>query len=391
MAQQIQQAVIQGVVKSAKVVAKDPPNCRINGSQTKIEPEFPESGVLQLTQAEFNSVISQRNNAKTPQPIPPPLAPLSSGTKPKPIARINSDSIGLINDDSNSLGNISIASNSGVSSNPVPMDDGESSLTSFEGLLLNGIPNSLDIDAPLSEDSNSNISNTKPRSLMLADLLEKKIDKKEPPAMNGVLRIGDKGLELVENHIEKVLMTKENTFVQDGSKVSVIVDNEVYQNEENNLKRPAGDDPEDVQVKRPHLSSVIVSNTNINGTAEIINDNMDSPEDGDREIGSVSSTAANLYAALAADVLDDEELEEEIPEIPQPIIQQQQLQPQFQQIIQQNIQQNKVINSSAPSPSPQPQQQIIMHAANRQIIVSQPQVINSSSGPMYITAGIFFF
>lgn len=123
-------------------------------------------------------------------------------------------------------------------------DDNDNSLTSFEGM-FNGIQESLDFDATISSvvDGNclkqktSNEENSqKPKgegdkgkeenhvnkqpenkpagdgncvkppqnkSLMLADLL----DKKESPALNGVLgkdlRIGEKGLELVEKAILK--------------------------------------------------------------------------------------------------------------------------------------------------------------------------------------------
>lgn len=60
-------------------------------------------------------------------------------------------------------------------------EDGDNSLTSFEGL-LNGVPN---IDNPLNEDSNSkdsvklvnNSEITVNKPLRLADLLEKKFEK----------------------------------------------------------------------------------------------------------------------------------------------------------------------------------------------------------------------
>lgn len=119
-------------------------------------------------------------------------------------------------------------------------DDNDNSLTSFEGI-FNGLQESLDIDAPSlpdpkqlqnklgpedgkkeenglksvkSEESGSQPdkkamteeprpNQTQSKSLMLADLL----DKKESPALNGVLgkdlRIGEKGLELVEKAILK--------------------------------------------------------------------------------------------------------------------------------------------------------------------------------------------
>lgn len=79
-------------------------------------------------------------------------------------------------------------------------EENDNSLTSFEGIFLNGV----DLEAALSESSKIIITNnkpidvepsTKPRSQMLADLL----DKKDSPLLNGV--IGEKGLELVEKAI----------------------------------------------------------------------------------------------------------------------------------------------------------------------------------------------
>lgn len=75
-------------------------------------------------------------------------------------------------------------------------EEGENSITSFEGVLFNGVSNSVDDET--SKDST-------PKSLMLADLLEKNVKtEKEPPVLNGALRIGDRGLELVQGP-EKVL------------------------------------------------------------------------------------------------------------------------------------------------------------------------------------------
>ena len=165
--------------------------------------------------------LALRGRREPPQPPPPPLAPLSNSCLPSRLDIEDSDSTG-----NNSLASSSRDCSGTGAGNISSTDDGENSLTSFEGLLLNGIPHSLDIDAA-SNDSSSKDSarsslqqqNPKPpgtKSLMLADLLEKKVDKKDPPILNGVLgkelRIGDKGLELVENHLEKVL--KESSITQ---------------------------------------------------------------------------------------------------------------------------------------------------------------------------------
>ena len=107
-------------------------------------------------------------------------------------------------DDSDSTNN-SLASSSGISGGrdfSAVGPEEENSLTSFEGILQNGAPSSLDIDAQedgSSKDSNSFGSKEKPlQTMMLADLLERKVDKE--PILNGA--IGKK--DLVENHIKKV-------------------------------------------------------------------------------------------------------------------------------------------------------------------------------------------
>lgn len=107
-------------------------------------------------------------------------------------------------EDSDSTNN-SLASSSGIGGSRDCSGVGaeeENSLTSFEGILLNGAPSNLDIDAQddgSSKDSSSVGSKEKPsQSMMLADLLERKVEKE--PIMNGIL--GKK--DLVENHIKKV-------------------------------------------------------------------------------------------------------------------------------------------------------------------------------------------
>lgn len=100
---------------------------------------------------------------------------------------------------------------------PSSTDDNENSLTSFEGIFLNGI----DLEAALSDTSKlvNNIAKppevepaTKPKSQMLADLL----DKKESPLLNGL--IGEKGLELVEKAIlaDKPVVVNNNGVVDSG-------------------------------------------------------------------------------------------------------------------------------------------------------------------------------
>lgn len=245
-------------------------------------------------------------------------------------------------EDSDSTGNNSVASSTGVSCSNVGLsggvsstEDGENSLTSFEGILLNGIPNSIDIDAPCNDDSNNskdsirNNTSINKKPLMLADLLEKKVEK-DPPVLNGVvgkeLRIGDKGLELVDNHISKILSKENSSPNIDSKEVSVIVSSEdsrtsditnsvnSVKNEDSmdtsevklGVKRPAEDDISEIDCKRP---AVIVSN-NINGSITADSPKPESVSSNDEcANASVSATAANLYAALAADALEDEDEE----------------------------------------------------------------------------------
>lgn len=127
-----------------------------------------------------------------PQPPPPPLAPLSNISRGKTIK--------VDNEDSDSIGNNSLASSTGLGNVALggggisSTEDGDNSLTSFEGL-LNGIPNVENPIGLVEEDSSSkeslkgtpatnSISRNKP--LMLADLLEKKVDK-EVPMLNGAI------------------------------------------------------------------------------------------------------------------------------------------------------------------------------------------------------------
>lgn len=144
---------------------------------------------------------------------------------------------------------------------------------------------------------------------MLADLLEKKVDKE--PVLNGVigkeLRIGEKGLELVDNHISKLISKENNSTNTETQQIPSQVPPEStqpVQNEEikTGVKRPAVDDISEIDAKKPALPN------SINGSAEAVSPKTDSTDAEDGNV-SVSATAANLYASLAADVLEDEDEE----------------------------------------------------------------------------------
>jgi len=184
----------------------------------KLQPPVRPNGVRNSFQAieitidgKVVSDNSESNDSTSTGPPPPPLAPLSGANIRKP------NNIKMDLDDSNSTGNNSITSFKDTCS-ATGGEEGENSLTSFEGILFNGVPNSLDVDDTTSKDST-------PKSLMLADLLEKNVKaEKEPPMLNGALRIGEKGLELIPE-------------------------------KEKSLKRPPSQENGcDTEAKRPHIN-----------------------------------------------------------------------------------------------------------------------------------------
>lgn len=193
LAQQTNNQTLDSKMLTPKTDAKS--ISRLNGArQLFSDNDTGDSSVSSTTQI----INSTKGRREPPQPPPPPLAPLSNTNRMKNMK--------IENEDSDSTGNNSLASSTGLGNIGLggisSTEDGDNSLTSFEGL-LNGMPN---VDNPLclNEDSNSkeslkgistnSIARNKP--LMLADLLEKKIEK-DLPLLNGAitkeLRIGDKG------------------------------------------------------------------------------------------------------------------------------------------------------------------------------------------------------
>lgn len=349
--------------------------------------EIGDSSVSSTTQ--FAGLVMDKK--EPPQPPPPPLAPLSNHLKAR-SQRID-------NEDSDSMGNNSIASSSGIGTVGLggisSTEDGENSLTSFEGL-LNGIPN---IENPLNEDSNfkdfSNTgSNEMYKPLRLADLLEKKFEK-SPPLLNGVLgkelRLGDKSLDLVENHIEKVLSRdnidiKSELVINEPLIKNEIIEGEVYlkreimevnvlplKEEKNPLKRSASDEIIEIDAKKPLLSA------NINGSASVDSpppDSISSSNGEDSTHATVSTAAAKLFADIAADILEDEDEEQLMQEaqvttqiIESPTQMQLSSQGALQQIIMDNNQQ-------------------VLLTQPRQIIVSQPQI--QATNQVVFSTGKFY-
>ncbi|XP_056631018.1 AT-rich interactive domain-containing protein 2 isoform X6 [Diorhabda sublineata] len=300
-----------------------------------------------------------KGKKEPPQPPPPPLAPLSNNVKGGKQNRID-------NEDSDSLGNHSAASSSGIGTVGLggvsSTEDGENSLTSFEGL-LNGIPNA---DNALTEDSNSKdslkhgeISMHKP--LRLADLLEKKFEK-SPPLLNGgmrkELRLGEKAMDLVENHIEKALSRENDNNADTKMEIDIkedIVSKEEVHREMVGIKRSASEEMMEIEAKRPLLSS------NINGSSTAASPAPDSSSsNGDDGPSRVSTAAAKLFADIAADILEDEDEEQLLQEA------------QSTQIVTDNQSQVQLQTQA-------PLQQIIMDNSQQMLLTQQRQIIVSQA------------
>ncbi|XP_077254908.1 brahma associated protein 170kD isoform X3 [Temnothorax americanus] len=260
----------------------------------------------------------------------PPLTTtvnVATGTPNKTNQRMTCTSIG---EDSDSTNN-SLASSSGIggSRDCSFRVEEENMPTSFEGILLNGAPasNNTDIDAQedgSSKDSSSVGSKDKPlQSMMLVDLLERKVDKE--PILNGVLSknsINEKEMDLVENHIKKVLKESPTELkikpeVESGNVIQNEVSEDTLIEAPRGIKRSASE-LDELDIKKPKYSNGTMSpdpavdSTTAESTVSSIK-SEEQDDDKDSEKATVSSTAANLYAALAADCIEDEmDLEEQV-------------------------------------------------------------------------------
>nr|CAH7715865.1 unnamed protein product [Callosobruchus chinensis] len=361
-------------------------NSFVSSTTSKSGPREDSTYLAALTPTPFADPT--KGKKEPPQPPPPPLAPLSNGGggMPKTHQTRPQDS-----EDSDSIEDNSMASMSGAVgiSGIFSTEDGDNSLTCFEGL-LNGIHT---MDNPLKEDSNSKdsvkiidseISINKP--LRLADLLEKKFEK-SPPLLNGSLgrdlKVGEK--DLLENHIEKALnrdgendryleikIEEESTDKYDEIDLKEehsegYTDFELRDQAENpnNLKRSSTDEMLDVKSKKTMFS--------LNGNSSSESPNPDSVSSSNDEApATVSTAAAKLFADIAADILEDEDEEQLLQEA-------QSSQPPTQTVqiaTQGNLPQIIMSNN----------QQVLLEQP-RQIIVSQPQVVISAGTPMKTQSG----
>lgn len=130
------------------------------------------------------------------------------------------------------------------------------------------------------------------KSVMLSGLLDKEIEKKDAPFLFGSIQVGDNGLELNGACLE----TKDKSS---SACIKIKQEAEEEKSEQQSVKVIVGGKrtseenvPCDQAPKKPHLNGNSSSNEEEN--MEIDESNV-----------KASSTAANLYAALAADVLED--------------------------------------------------------------------------------------
>ncbi|VEN41269.1 unnamed protein product [Callosobruchus maculatus] len=384
----VRQLFLDGDAMATAADATGARNSFVSSTTSKSSPRGEDSTYLAaLTPTPFADPT--KGKKEPPQPPPPPLAPLSNGGggMPKTPNRTRPQD----SEDSDSIEDNSMASMSGAVgiSGIFSTEDGDNSLTCFEGL-LNGIHT---MDNPLKEDSNSKdsvkiidseISINKP--LRLADLLEKKFEK-SPPLLNGSLgrdlKAGEK--DLLENHIEKALhrdaendryleikIEEESTDKYDEMDLKEeplegFTDFELRDQTENsnNLKRSSTDEILDVKSKKTMFS--------LNGNSSSESPNPDSVSSSNDEApATVSTAAAKLFADIAADILEDEDEEQLLQEA-------QSAQPPTQTVqiaTQANLPQIIMSNN----------QQVLLEQP-RQIIVSQPQMVISAGTPMKTQGG----
>ncbi|XP_044254837.1 AT-rich interactive domain-containing protein 2 isoform X3 [Tribolium madens] len=334
---------------------------RLNGARQL----FPDGEVGDPSVSSTTQFTNMFKGKKEPPQPPPPLAPLSNNKK---SSRID-------NEDSDSTGNNSLASSSGVGTICIggisSTEDGDNSLTSFEGI-LNGIPN---IDNPLNEDSNSKDSIKvggeilKNKPLRLADLLEKKVEKTPPTMMNGTLG-KELRLDLVENHIEKALSRE----------------NENHEEDKKSVKRTASEEIVESEPKKAKL--------NVNGSAGADSPAPDSvsSSNGDESSTQVSTAAAKLFADIAADILEGEDEEQLMQEAsnPPPVEQSPVATPStpVQQLLVDNNQQvlltqpRQIIVSQ---PKTQTGQTVIVQNAGQQ---RTPMVLQQNTGQILLSQGL---
>ncbi|XP_057341510.1 AT-rich interactive domain-containing protein 2 isoform X2 [Microplitis mediator] len=287
-------------------------------------------------------VSTMADNHITQKVCRPPITPkfLNQKTYTPPVT-----------EDSDSTNN-SLASSSGIGSRDCSGAAEENSITSFEGILQNGATD-LDQDSSSKESS---VSSRGKQNMMLADLLERKVDKET--LVNGVLnRNSLEKISGFDNHVKKLKESPDDIKDKDV-KIKVECEesgmsiNDDTMIEAPRIKRSASDADENSVKKVKYSNGTSTWPETDSATVESTVSSIKSEDDDKEEKLTVSSTAANLYAALAADIIEDEtDLEEPVKE-----------EPRFpEQLVQQQV------HVQVPQQQIQPQQ--LMIAAPRQIVV----------------------
>lgn len=134
--------------------------------------------------------------------------------------------------------------------------------------------------------------------------------------------INEKGMDLVENHIKKVLKESPTDI-----KIKVELEDNMMQTDVSDdalieappTRKRSANEIDEVEVKKSKYSNgttspdPAVDSTTVESTlSSVKSEDLDDDKDGEK--ATVSSTAANLYAALAADIIEDEtDLEDPMP------------------------------------------------------------------------------
>ncbi|XP_014295018.1 AT-rich interactive domain-containing protein 2 isoform X4 [Microplitis demolitor] len=299
-------------------------------------------------------VSTMTDNHITQKVCRPPITPkfLNQKTYTPPVT-----------EDSDSTNN-SLASSSGIGSRDCSGAAEENSITSFEGILQNGATD-LDQDSSSKESS---VSSRGKQNIMLADLLERKVDKET--LVNGVLnRNSLEKISGFDNHVKKLKESPDDIKDKDV-KIKVECEesgmsiNDDTMIEAPRIKRSASDADENSIKKVKYSNGTSTWPETDSATVESTVSSIKSEDDDKEEKLTVSSTAANLYAALAADIIEDEtDLEEPVKE-----------EPRFpEQLVQQQV------HVQVPQQHVQPQQLIV--AAPRQIVVQANNQVLSNLIP----------
>ncbi|XP_044020286.1 uncharacterized protein LOC122860511 isoform X2 [Aphidius gifuensis] len=416
----IQPAAPSATLANSPVVQKTPVNSKQKNSSTPARKIQRLNGAKVVVTNNNDKTEVNDNSNSTLAPPPPQLSTVSTMTenhtlnqkiiRPSTIItnKINQRIIlaPIIAEDSDSTNNSLASSSGGIGGSRdcsgTGAEEDNNSLTSFEGILLNGAPSNLNIDAQ--EDSKNILTKEShmQQSIILTDLLEKKLDKE--PIINGVLTKNSVNEKLDIPDIKKIIKQEIKNECDSNNiiKQELLIDNKIIKTTTTAATTAATTTLQSRCIKRTKndnesqiIKKVKYSNGTTSPNLQDTKLNIKSEEIQDDEKVTVSSTAANLYAALAADCIQDElDIDEPIKEEPQQQQQQQQQQISTSMIKEElptriiNQFQNNQIETAIQTQPQQPQQQqqqqqqLIVTTAPRQIVVQQAmnnQMIISNS------------